>query len=117
MGSDKDSKALEAILERKPEDQETRLILADAYDDVGDPLAVTLRWMDQNGRYPSLVGREVDWYPESGTTPEHLLSCILPNEIFVQLSKSLGQRGCYTSVKAATEDLHRVLSKCNYLNT
>ena len=101
-----DIEYLEAILEDHPENHETRLILADLYDDIGHPLADTLRWMAQNGRCPSLFVGEADWYLGfEETEHKHLFPHMLPYKIFSKLR----QQGCYTSVKAATEDLHEAL--------
>ena len=84
MGSVEDIKYLEAILEENPEKQEVRLILADAYDDIGDPISETLRWMAANDRrpwrneYDKSISNPVSWNVMSGTRTKSTL----PEAIF-----------------------------------
>ena len=102
---------LESDLERDPSDQDTRLILADLLDDVGDPLANTLRWMASNSCQPIYsVGKEFLW--SRAGTPDNLSSG-LPNDVIILMD---GSMPCldpnwrrFKTCKEATLELHKTL--------
>ena len=83
------------------------MILADAYELIGDTLAETLRWMAENDRRPwrnkSASNKPISWnssmYLKTKST--------LPVAIFDSLEDG---EGTYGSVKDATLDLHEAIS-------
>lgn len=106
-------KRLEEELEQEPADQQRRLILADAYETIGDPLAETLRWMADGDFRPwsgSRVSR-VSWCSGPRLRRSSTKSYI-PESIFNLLKDGVmyGKHARhYNSVRDATLDLHEAL--------
>ena len=116
MGSVEDIEYLEAILEDHPEDNETRLILADLYEGLSDPISETLRWMVYYDLRPWRnewsARKSVTW--NSGTflttkssLPKLIFDLLEDGERILEFS---GSNRYYRTVKAATKDLHEALS-------
>jgi len=59
---------LQALLDDRPEDWDTRLVLADALEEAGSPLAAGYRWLARARKRPrySVATRTWDWWPEKG---------------------------------------------------
>ena len=84
---------LESNLEDYSGDQDTRLILADLYEGLGDPISETLRWMVDNSRRPCNSGIGFGWSISDG----YDYPSRLPRDIFKYL-------------KEATVELHKALT-------
>ena len=107
---------LESDLERNPGDQDTRVILADLYEGMGDPISETLRWMVENYRRPfGAIGEGFIWSRAwSAGCLDHFFRC-LPNDVFELLKAKSSASESYKhfkSCKEATIELHKALSRC-----
>lgn len=70
--------AYQAILDNDPADWATRLLLADAYADAGDPVReYGQRWQVENHKRPYLDGDGGNWSSNLGPTP-----CYIQRDIF-----------------------------------
>lgn len=103
---------LEAALEEDPSDVETRMVLADAYEEAGEQsLADTNRWMVRWGRYPR---KKEGWYYFFANPPkgDH---CYL-GDLAVRMRADPEGRSppAYTSQKKAVESLDEELSKTGH---
>ena len=101
---------LEAELEKEPGNQQVRSILADAYESIGDPLAETLRWMVANDRRPwrQSYSDSASWNYRTYTATKSSIS----KAVFKLMKggERFGTSRHYSSVKAATQDLHEALT-------
>ena len=92
---------LESDLELDSGDQDTRVILADLYESIGDPIAETLRWMVENSKRPCLTGKGFGW-----SFAFHRFPSGLPKDV-INRFKPLKLFG---SCKEATIALHDALT-------
>ena len=108
MGSVEDIKHLEAILEENSSDQDTRVILADLYESIGDPIAETLRWMVDNSRRPChALAKEFTW----SRVDERNFDSGLPSDVFELLKGSSEYWKSFESCREATIALHETFSE------
>ena len=102
---------LESDLEDYSGDQDTRIILADLYESIGDPIAETLRWMVDKSRRPCNSGNGFGWSRADGYAD---YPSRLPRDIFKYLKGSKPTRKHslkrFKSCKEATIQLHEALT-------
>ena len=102
---------LENDLELDSGDQDTRVILADLYESIGDPIAETLRWMVDNSRRPCRVlAKEFSW---SLVDCKRFFDSGLPSDVFELLkgSKSSESWKSFETCREATIELHNALCR------
>jgi hypothetical protein len=117
-----DIEALERVLDERPDDWETRFVLADRYDDRDErAMAVAQRWMAARHKYPRFQ-QSWDWWSfrVSGTWTESTRNShyALPEAVFLRLTGLLCGSGwsadCayreYPTRRAAEADLAVALS-------
>jgi hypothetical protein len=114
-----DIDSLHATLDADPSDQETRRVLADAYDDAGNAvMADGLRWMAERDRHPLRIAGEWEWVQERNERWARAFPS--PSDLPAWIALGIGGRATeqygsvvtsYPTRRAAEEALCRALAQ------